>query len=66
MICNFANVLFFWALLPETKKVPLEEMNYLFSHAPWLVPVTKEDYLPGDLERKVEEQEAKQSAVHYE
>ncbi|KAJ5946620.1 hypothetical protein N7454_003459 [Penicillium verhagenii] len=67
VICNFTNALFFYALLPETKKVPLEEMNYMFSHAPWIVPGSKkEDYLPHDLERKVEEQEVKQSAMHYE
>ncbi|KAJ5212548.1 uncharacterized protein N7498_004194 [Penicillium cinerascens] len=66
-ICNFTNAIFFWLLLPETKKVPLEEMNYMFSHAPWLVPGTKKDnYLPHDLERKVEEHEVKQSKVHYE
>ncbi|KAJ5777456.1 hypothetical protein N7520_000702 [Penicillium odoratum] len=67
VICNFTNALFFYALLPETKKVPLEEMNYMFSHAPWIVPGSKkEDYLPHDLERKVEEQEVKQHAIHYE
>ncbi|KAJ5684669.1 uncharacterized protein N7477_001014 [Penicillium maclennaniae] len=66
-ICNFTNALFFWVLLPETKKVPLEEMNYMFSHAPWIVPGTKtKDYIAHDLERKVEEQEVKQSTVHYE
>ncbi|GIC92104.1 uncharacterized protein Aud_008561 [Aspergillus udagawae] len=63
IICNFTNALFFWLLLPETKKLPLEEMNYLFSNAPWIVPGTrKEDYTPHDLERKLEEQEQKQAA----
>lgn len=67
VVCNFTNALFFYALLPETKKVPLEEMNYMFSHAPWIVPGThKESYLPHDLERKVEEQEVKQDTAHYE
>ncbi|KAJ5281294.1 hypothetical protein N7478_006666 [Penicillium angulare] len=67
VICNFTNAIFFYALLPETKKVPLEEMNYMFSHAPWIVPGTKkEDYMPHDLERKVEEQEIKQNTMHYE
>lgn len=66
LICNFTNAVFFWAFLPETKQVPLEEMNYIFSHAPWIVPGSrKEDYLPHDLERKIEEQEVKQSVVHY-
>lgn len=66
-ICNFTNAIFFWLLLPETKQVPLEEMNYMFSHAPWIVPGTKtKDYIAHDLERKIEEQEVKQSTVHYE
>ncbi|OGM44119.1 MFS sugar transporter [Aspergillus bombycis] len=69
IICNFTNAIFFWLLLPETKKLPLEEMNYLFSNSPWIVVGTKkEDYLPHDLEHKVEEQEVKQEvfATHKE
>ncbi|CBF87810.1 hypothetical protein AN1276.2 [Aspergillus nidulans FGSC A4] len=63
IICNFTNAVFFWLLLPETKKLPLEEMNYLFSNAPWIIPGTKkEDYVPHDLERRVVEQEEKQHA----
>ncbi|KAL4893887.1 general substrate transporter [Aspergillus ambiguus] len=63
IICNFTNAVFFWMLLPETKKLPLEEMNYLFSNAPWFVPGTKkENYLPHDLERRLEEQEEKREA----
>ncbi|XHF97240.1 hypothetical protein AWENTII_000838 [Aspergillus wentii] len=66
VICNFTNAVFFWLLLPETKKLPLEEMNYLFSNAPWIIVGSrKEDYLPHDLERKVEEQEVKREAVAY-
>jgi hypothetical protein len=67
VICNFTNAVFFWLLLPETKRVPLEEMNQMFTNAPWIVPGTrKEDYMSHDLERKVEEQEVKQSALHVE
>ncbi|CAI7610310.1 unnamed protein product [Penicillium glandicola] len=67
VICNFTNAVFFWLLLPETKRVPLEEMNQMFTNAPWIVPGTrKETYTTHDLERKVEEQEVKQSAVHFE
>ncbi|KAK8069534.1 hypothetical protein PG994_006150 [Apiospora phragmitis] len=36
-VCNFTNAVFFWLVLPETKQVPLEEMNYLFTNAPWIV-----------------------------
>lgn len=63
VICNFTNALFFWAFLPETKQLPLEEMNYLFTHAPWFVPGTDKaaymaDYA-GDMERRVAEIEEK-------
>ena len=34
VICNFTNAVFFWSFLPETKKLPLEEMNKLFSDSP--------------------------------
>jgi hypothetical protein len=59
VICNFTNALFFWALLPEIKMLPLEEMNYLFTHAPYFVPGTDmaaytADY-QGDLERRARE-----------
>ena len=37
-VTNFTNALFFWACLPETKKLPLEEMNRMFVEAPWFVP----------------------------
>lgn len=67
VVCNFTNAVFFYCLLPETKKVPLEEMNYMFSHAPWFVPGSrKEEYTAHDLERKVEEQEVKLHSEHFE
>ncbi|RMJ23024.1 transporter [Aspergillus sp. HF37] len=67
IICNCTNAVFFWMMLPETKKLPLEEMNYLFTNAPWFVPGTrKEEYLPHDLEQKIEAQEMKQDAFHHE
>lgn len=36
VVCNFTNALYFWAFQPETKKRPLEEMNYLFTNAPYV------------------------------
>lgn len=67
IICNFTNAVFFWLLLPETKKLPLEEMNYLFSNSPWIVVGSKkEDYVPRDLERKVMEQEQKRQVIEIE
>lgn len=38
VVCNFTNAVFFYLLLPETKLLPLEEMNYLFTNAPWILP----------------------------
>lgn len=58
-VCNFTNALFFYLVLPETKQLPLEEMNYLFTHAPWIVPGTdKASYSAGlaaDVERRAAE-----------
>jgi hypothetical protein len=59
VICNFTNAIFFYLLLPETAKLPLEEMNYLFTNAPWIVPGTDKsaynaDYA-GELERRAAE-----------
>ncbi|KAI5846552.1 MFS sugar transporter [Morchella snyderi] len=55
IVCNFTNAIFFWALLPETAKVPLEAMDNLWENAPWFVPTMEsKDYL-GDLrERELE------------
>ena len=67
VICNFTNAVFFWLLLPETKQVPLEEMNQIFTNSPWIVPGTRrEQYLTHDLEHRVEEQEVKQGSKHLE
>jgi hypothetical protein len=56
IICNFTNALFFYLFLPETKLLPLEEMNYLFKNAPLLVArQDKAAYQAGyaaDLERR--------------
>ena len=56
VICNFTNALFFWLILPETARRPLEEMNYIFSNAPWVVPGSKKtQYQSYDLEQTLEE-----------
>lgn len=55
VICNFTNALFFWCLLPETAKVPLESMDALFENAPWFVPsMRRQDFL-GELENRREQ-----------
>lgn len=66
-VCNFTNALFFWAVLPETKKLPLEEMNYLFTNSPWLVGgkdqrAWRADYL-ADIERRAAEIQEKGGIV---
>ncbi|KAF7176481.1 hypothetical protein CNMCM7691_002799 [Aspergillus felis] len=37
VVCNFTNAVFFWAMLPETKQLPLEEMKKLFTETPWFI-----------------------------
>lgn len=59
VIFNFSNAAFFWLTLPETKLLPLEEMNYLFRNAPWVIPGSdRSKYtanLAEDLERRAGE-----------
>ncbi|KAI0811491.1 MFS sugar transporter-like protein [Xylaria sp. FL0064] len=59
VIANLTNAIFFYLILPETKLLPLEEMNYLFSHAPWIVArVDRQEYtahLADDVERRAAE-----------
>ncbi|KUM55672.1 hypothetical protein ACN42_g11574 [Penicillium freii] len=38
VVCNFTNAVFFWAMLPETKQLPLEEMKNLFTESPSFIP----------------------------
>ncbi|RDL39088.1 MFS general substrate transporter [Venustampulla echinocandica] len=69
IICNFTNALFFWAFLPETKGLPLEEMNYLFTNAPYVVPFhDKEAYRANyaeDLESRAREIQEKGEMVDH-
>lgn len=66
VVCNITNAIFFYALLPETAKRPLEEMNYLFTNAPLFVPGMKmADYQSYDLERREEEIERKHSVASH-
>ncbi|KAL8400563.1 hypothetical protein RB594_000816 [Gaeumannomyces avenae] len=67
VVCNFTNALFFYLVLPETKKLPLEEMNYLFTNAPWIIPgADRAKYSAGlaeDLERRADELREKGAAA---
>lgn len=40
VICNICNGIFFWAFLPETKGLNLEDMDELFRDSPTFVPGT--------------------------
>lgn len=61
------NALFFWAFLPETKKIPLEEMHYLFKHAPLFIPTADmEQHRQHDLRARVQQTEEKRDAVEVE
>ncbi|KFY29244.1 hypothetical protein V491_00123 [Pseudogymnoascus sp. VKM F-3775] len=55
VVCNFSNALFFWAFMPETKLLPLEEMNALFSSTSWFVPGTNMRNSITELDARVEE-----------
>lgn len=68
VLFNFTNAVYFWVTLPETKLLPLEEMNYLFNHAPWVIPGSdRRDYtadLAADLERRAGELREKGAGLH--
>ncbi|TVY73526.1 High-affinity glucose transporter [Lachnellula suecica] len=70
IICNFTNAVFFYLFLPETKNLPLEEMNYLFTNAPLLVAGhDKRKYRAGfaeDLERRALEIQEKGGVLGHE
>lgn len=44
-ICGFTNALFFWAFMPETRGIPLEEIDEYFAKVPLFVPASKA-YVP--------------------
>jgi hypothetical protein len=55
VVCNFTNAIFFWAFMPETKQLPLEEMNALFSETSWFVPTAPRRSITTELEARVGE-----------
>lgn len=52
VVGNVTNALFFWAFLPETKKVPLEEMRGLFERMPVFVAGRSGEWKEGELRRR--------------
>jgi len=66
VVCNFTNALYFWAFQPETKRRPLEEMNYLFTNAPLFVPTMNMKDFEFDLEHRVQRIEEKEDVARHE
>lgn len=69
IICNAINGLFFWAFLPETKGLNLEDMDELFRDSPTFVPGSKwkpSSHLELDAERIAQEEALKGNAEHIE
>lgn len=62
VVCNFTNAIFFWAFMPETKKLPLEEMNKLFSSSSWFVPGTSRNR-ETELDARLEQAKIEKSGV---
>lgn len=69
VVGNATNAIFFWLVLPETARKPLEEMNFLFSNTPWLVvgqrrkQIVQQAYRTNELEAKVEAYEQKRGST---
>ena len=70
VVCNFTNAVFFYLFLPETKNLPLEEMNYLFTNAPFLVAghdkAAYQANFAADLERRAAELQEKKVTTEHE
>lgn len=62
VVCNFTNAIFFWLILPETRRVPLEHMNELFTKAPWIIVGTDRSQYLGDLDTELERRAAQVEA----
>jgi hypothetical protein len=69
IICNFTNAVTFYLFLPETAKLPLEEMNYLFTNAPFLVAGHDKNMYQAnyaaDLERRALEIQEKGNTIDH-
>jgi hypothetical protein len=52
-VCSLSNALFFWAFLPETRGIPLEEVDAYFAKVPLFVP--RSTVAVGDMEARERE-----------
>ncbi|OJJ45935.1 hypothetical protein ASPZODRAFT_119256 [Penicilliopsis zonata CBS 506.65] len=67
VVCNFTNAVFFWAMLPETKMLPLEEMKELFTRSPWFVGSMDTTKFHGEsIEERAHQIAAKETPEHAE
>ncbi|CRK24012.1 High-affinity glucose transporter like protein [Verticillium longisporum] len=64
IVCNATNAIYFWCVLPETARRPLEEMRYLFTEAPYFVPtMNPSQAYSNDMELRLEQAERKQGGA---
>ncbi|RVD88243.1 uncharacterized protein DFL_002435 [Arthrobotrys flagrans] len=65
IIANFTNAIFFYCILPETSRVPLENMDQLFDSSWWIPGWSKEHIarLREELEERTEEIKEKDDGV---
>jgi len=59
IVCNAVNGVFFWAFLPETKGLNLEDMDELFRDSPTFVPGSKwqpSSHIDADAETVAEQE----------
>jgi len=64
VVCNITNAIFFWAFMPETKMLPLEEMNALFSGTSWFVPAMAKRAPISELDARVREARMEKEGIN--
>lgn len=67
VVCGFSNAIFFWAFLPESRRIPLEFLDTYWNEAPYFIPgwKNKPDYT-HILQDEVEELDLKANIEHKE
>jgi sugar porter (SP) family MFS transporter len=63
VVCNFTTAIFFWAFLPETRGLNLEDLDELFEKSPTFVPGSKwvpSSHIDQDAKRIAEKEEVQE------